>query len=65
MKVCIKEDRCQGHARCVYFAPDVFEIDDEGYSSVNVDHEDVPAELQAGVRKAAANCPELAIEISE
>lgn len=65
MKVSITSTRCQGHARCVYFAPEVFEIDDEGYSTVRPGFDTVPVELQDKVRKACANCPELAIAISE
>jgi ferredoxin len=65
MKVSVKNDRCQGHARCVFFAPEVFEIDDEGYAKVRPGFEDVPDELQAKVKKAVANCPELSIIITE
>lgn len=65
MKVSVNGDRCQGHARCVFFAPEVFDIDDEGYAVVSAEHADVPAELQAKVRKAAANCPELSIIVTE
>ncbi|HBO1833562.1 TPA: ferredoxin [Pseudomonas aeruginosa] len=64
MKVTVDNNRCQGHARCVYFAPEVFEIDDEGYSRVKEGYETVPVELQDSVKKACANCPELAIKIS-
>lgn len=65
MKVSINNDRCQGHARCVFFAPEVFDIDDEGYAVVREGLADVPADLQAKVRKAAANCPELSIIVTE
>lgn len=65
MRVSVNDARCQGHARCVFFAPEVFEIDDEGYSKVRPSVETVPAELQEKVRKACANCPELAIVIVE
>ncbi|WP_197922660.1 ferredoxin [Thiosulfatihalobacter marinus] len=65
MKVCIDENLCQGHARCVFFAPDVFEIDDEGYANVRVGMENVPADQQDNVRKAAANCPERTIIVTD
>ncbi len=65
MKVSINGDRCQGHARCVFFAPDVFDIDDEGYAVVREGFADVPADQQAKVRKAVANCPELSIILTE
>lgn len=56
--------RCQGHARCVTFAPDVFEFDDEGYAFVPED-KSVYAELTPDVRQAVANCPERAILVTE
>lgn len=65
MKVRIDETRCQGHARCIFFAPEVFEIDDEGYAKIREGLEDVPGDLTEKVRKAAANCPELSILVTE
>ncbi|MFC6239573.1 ferredoxin [Longivirga aurantiaca] len=46
------------------FAPEVFEVDDYGFASAQGGGE-VPAELADKARTAAANCPELAIVISE
>jgi ferredoxin len=65
MRITVNDARCQGHARCVYFAPEVFELDDEGYSKVRPGFETVPVELEGKVRKACANCPELAIVVTE
>lgn len=59
MKAIVDPDRCQGHARCWEICPDVFSLDDEGYSYVSVDV--VPAGLEEDVRRAALNCPERAI----
>jgi ferredoxin len=42
-------------------APELFDVDDYGQSSVIVD--EVPAELEDKARLAIANCPEYAIEI--
>ena len=42
-------------------APELFEVDDYGQSTVIVD--EVPAELEEKARLAIANCPEYAIEI--
>ena len=61
MKVSINE-RCQGHARCVAFAPDVFDIDDEGYAHVRPGCEERPDD-DAAVVQAAENCPEQAIDL--
>jgi ferredoxin len=59
MKVAVDADVCQGHARCWEICPEVFDLDDEGHALVKVDI--VPAELEATVLEAAANCPERAI----
>lgn len=64
MRVSIDTSLCQGHSLCLGEAPDVFESNDEGgYSEVVVDV--VPAPSEDGVRRAAMNCPERAITITE
>lgn len=62
--VSVDTDRCQGHARCLAFAPEVFDFDDEGYAFVPDDHADRD-NLGEDVKQAVANCPERAIIISE
>jgi ferredoxin len=64
MKVQVDSSKCQGHNRCMIFAPDVFEVDDYGFASAQ-NGGVVPAELAESARTAAANCPELAILITE
>ena len=61
MKIHVDSDKCQGHNRCYVLAPELFEVDDYGQSTVIVD--EVPADLEAKARLAIANCPEYAIEI--
>jgi ferredoxin len=61
VKVAVDAGLCQGHARCWDICPEVFSLDDEGHSYVVV--ADVPPELEAKVRQAAANCPERAITV--
>jgi ferredoxin len=58
--VSVNPDRCQGHARCLAFAPDIFEFDDEGYSFVP-DEKSRQAHLTDQLRTAVASCPERAI----
>jgi ferredoxin len=65
MKVSVDHDRCQGHARCIAFAPAVFAINDEGYASVREGREQVSLQFQECVRTACSNCPEHAILISD
>jgi len=60
----VDSSRCQGHARCLAFAPETFDFDDEGYAFVVADKADVD-ELTAEVRTAVANCPERAIVVTE
>jgi ferredoxin len=64
MRLRIDPERCQGHARCFALAPDLFDIDDYGQSSVHSDGV-VPADREDAARLAIANCPEFAIEALE
>ena len=63
MKIQVQADRCQGHARCLAEAPEVFQLDELGYNTTDVD--DVPPDLQAKARRGALSCPELALTIVE
>jgi ferredoxin len=62
VKVSVDARTCQGHARCWEICPEVFSLDDDGYSQARTD--EVPPALQDEVREAVANCPERAISIS-
>jgi ferredoxin len=64
MKVHVDEDRCQGHGRCYFTAPEVFAPDDLG-NGHEVGDGTVPAGLEEKARLAAANCPERAITVEE
>ncbi len=61
MKIRVDPDKCQGHARCYGLAPELFDVDDYGQSTVIVDV--VPPQLEERARLAVANCPEYAIEV--
>jgi ferredoxin len=60
VKISVDEERCQGHARCYSLAPDLFNIDDYGQSSV-VGDGTVPSGREESARLAIANCPEHAV----
>ena len=62
MKVRIHDDACHGHQSCAIAAPEVFGADDYGNAVVLIEG-DIPAELEAKVRRAEGNCPERAITI--
>lgn len=57
-------ERCQGHARCLAYAPDVFDFDDEGYAFVPADRQTFDL-VPESVQQAVANCPERAIRVIE
>ena len=63
MKITLDTERCTGHGRCYSLAEDVFDCDDRGFGTVI--HPEVPAELEAQARNAAANCPESAITLED
>lgn len=62
MRIHFDRDACQGHNRCYLLAPELFDVDDEGYAILLVDGE-VPADLEDKARLAADNCPEYAITV--
>ncbi|HEY5476048.1 MAG TPA: ferredoxin [Tepidiformaceae bacterium] len=59
MKVVVNHDRCEGHARCQSFAPEVFRLDANDQSQVLM--EDVPDNLRTRVEEAIRLCPRQAI----
>jgi ferredoxin len=63
-KVRVNPARCQGHARCVVVAPELFALDELG-NSREIGDGTVPPGLGEKARLARANCPELAITVIE
>lgn len=59
MKVIVNADMCEGHAKCVAAAPEVFELGDDEVSRVLLP--DIPENLKASVDKAIRLCPRQAI----
>ena len=57
MRIVSDRNKCQGHARCAAEAPDVFVIDDLGFTTLDgaVDVDDNHSDA---VRRAAEDCPE-------
>jgi ferredoxin len=62
VKVNVDRSLCQGHARCCAIEPEVFTLDDDGYSDIGTD-KPVPAGLEAKAREAVATCPERALSV--
>lgn len=63
MKVYVDLDLCAGTGICVSSCPEVFELNEDGSSTVKLD--EVPVELEAACMQAADNCPTGAISIEQ
>lgn len=61
MKVKVNRDSCIGCGACAAICDDVFEIDDEGLSTLKT--EDVEDDNKQEVQDAADSCPTGAIEV--
>jgi ferredoxin len=62
VRIRVDPEKCQGHSRCYALAPELFEIDDYGMSTV-VGDGSVPEDLEGKAKLAVANCPEFAIDV--
>jgi ferredoxin len=63
-RLTIDENRCEGHARCVARAPELFDVDDEGKSFL-LREDEVPEDLRDAARSAVDACPERAITVRQ
>lgn len=61
MLIKVDSARCTGHARCNAAAPEVYELDDNGYCNVE-ELTPSPAD-ESAARSGADSCPEGAIHI--
>jgi ferredoxin len=59
LEVRIDRDRCMGSGNCMFWAPDTFELGDDGYAMVL----DSAATAEAKLRVAADGCPTGAISL--
>jgi ferredoxin len=62
MKVVVDHSLCEGHAKCMDNAPEVFEVGEDDRSYVVLD--DIPEELRAKVERAVRVCPRAAISLN-
>jgi ferredoxin len=63
VKVSLDQSKCVGHAQCYVVDPDLFPIDDSGYSILE-EREVKPPDEQL-TRDGVAACPELALILEE
>ncbi|MCB2062506.1 MAG: ferredoxin [Novosphingobium sp.] len=61
MRIRVDGAKCQGNARCWALAPDMFELNDEGYMEEAVI--DVPDGDQEKASRAVRACPERALTL--
>jgi len=59
----LEHSKCRGYAQCYAVDPDLFPIDDDGYSTLQ-EHTVAPGDERA-TREGVARCPELALIIDE
>ncbi|OBI32464.1 ferredoxin [Mycobacterium sp. E2238] len=59
MRVIVDRDRCEGNAVCMGIAPDIFDLDDDDYAVVKLDH--IPADQEQLAEQAIAECPRAAL----
>ncbi len=63
MKVRLEQSKCVGHAQCHAVDPDLFPIDESGYSSL--EERQVRPEDEQLTRDGVASCPEMALILDE
>jgi ferredoxin len=63
MKIHVDRTKCTGHGVCESFAPNLFEVNDDGDMVLNSDV--VPDEMVDDVRQAVDGCPPLALSLEE
>lgn len=61
MRILVRREKCQGHARCAAMAADIFILDDDGYILPG-DIDVAPADEKRAWR-GAKSCPERALDI--
>lgn len=61
MQAIVDHDLCEGHGRCYAIAPDLFDVDDDGYSVV--DTLTIPADREDDATEVASSCPRQAIRL--
>jgi ferredoxin len=64
VRIHVERSLCQGHARCNAVAPEVYPLDDLGYTNLDGEIE-VSDELAHATIRGARSCPEMVISIRD
>lgn len=63
VKIRVKVDSCVGHARCAAVAPEVYELDDNGFNATA--YKEVDEALRPQAIRGMRACPEKIITIDD
>jgi ferredoxin len=63
VKAVIDSALCNAHGLCAATAPDVYEINDDGFNAAAGTTIEIAAGKEAAARAGAAACPEAAIQV--
>lgn len=61
MRVEVNPNICEGHGQCNVVAPEVYDLDDDGYCLIH--NPEVPSELESQAEEGALVCPVQAITV--
>jgi ferredoxin len=62
IRIQVDRQKCMGHARCAMMAPDVYQLDENGYVDIP-DGTVLPDGQRALALEGAAACPERALSV--
>jgi ferredoxin len=66
VRITFDRGACQGHNRCSGIAPELFDVDADGFAVLLIDTDGVvPTELEGKAALCADNCPEFAIAVHD
>lgn len=63
MKLRVSQELCAGQGCCAAAAPQIFQLDDEGFNVARGQEIEVAAGQEEDARRGALSCPETAIEV--
>jgi ferredoxin len=63
MRYLVDQALCCGHGQCAALAPDVYELDDDGFNNAVGRSVEVDSAAETAAKTGARSCPEAAIQI--
>ncbi|WP_261569756.1 ferredoxin [Frankia gtarii] len=62
MRIHMEQPECSGHGQCYLVNPELFPLDDDGFTALSGDVA-VPAGAEDDARRGVAACPQQAISV--